>query len=385
MLGGGGALRRGLRRCPQSISTRPRTSQQNSTPNNPNLSAGALRWRGTATEPIEQRRRSILTHALQRVHDEGWTDDAVASGTLDAGLPPAYIGHASSATSSFGSADLVYFFMEQCNAELREKLTELSERRDGDPSEETSGRTVAARLNQALRIRLSMAVPYVNSNRWHEGMAIGALPQNAVGTARQLDDMADAVFRYAVGNGSSPDPTQRAAVVAAYASAELHLLSEGNDAGGTAVSLSGQQYHRTWSFLEDRCNDLAGFLADGGKMAALSGLSLPSSNQVAAASAVAASLAGAALSLAAPAVAATAGHALPQAASAVMTPLQSVVASLNLVPVLAEGTARTGTKPSDYMASTDSTTATNSSTSIDDDIDSLPPFDANEEIFPSKP
>ena len=319
------------------------------------------------------------------MHDEGWTADAVASGTLDAGLPPAYIGHASSATSSFGSADLVSFFMEQCNADLREKLAELNERRGGgETSEEASEGTVATRLHQALRIRLSMAVPYVNSNRWHEGMAIGALPQNAVGTARQLDDMAGMVFRYAVGDGTSPDPTQRAAVVAAYASAELHLLSEGEEAGGRAVSLSGRQYHRTWSFLEDRCDDLARFLADGGKLAALNGLSLPSPDQVAAASAVAASLAGAALSLAAPAVAATAGHALPRAISSVMTPLQSVVASLNMVPVSTGSTSRTGTKPSDYMASTVRTTATESSSSVDDDIDSLPPFDANEEIFPSK-
>jgi len=374
---GGGALRWGLRRWPQSISTLSRGGGV--VEPRPRSSCLTFRRRGTAAEPIEQRRQSILTHALRRVHDEGWTADAVASGTLDAGFPPACIGHASSATSSFGSADLVCFFMEQCNADLREKLAELNESRDGESPEETSERTVAARLHQALRIRLSMAVPYVNSNRWHEGMAIGALPQNAVGTARQLDDMADSVFRYAVGNGSSPDPTQRAAVVAAYASAELHLLSEGKDSG-TAVSLSGRQYHRTWSFLEERCNDLARFLADGGKLAALSGLSLPSSNQVAAASAVAASLAGAALSLAAPAVAATAGHALPRAASAVMTPLQSVVASLNMVPV--SSTARTGTKPSDYMASMVRTTG--SVASVDDDIDSLPPFDANEEIFPSK-
>ena len=58
---------------------------------------------------LEQRRHSILTHALQRVHDEGWTDDAIASGTLDAGLPPTYIGQVMSSTSIFGSADLVYW------------------------------------------------------------------------------------------------------------------------------------------------------------------------------------------------------------------------------------------------------------------------------------
>ena len=57
----------------------------------------------------------------------GWTDDAVASGTLDAGFPPSYVGLAASSSSSggaaFGSADLVDFFMDECNASLREKVS----------------------------------------------------------------------------------------------------------------------------------------------------------------------------------------------------------------------------------------------------------------------
>ena len=100
---------------------------------------------------LEQRRHSILTHALQRVHDEGWTDDAIASGTLDAGLPPTYIGQAMSSTSIFGSADLVAFFMDECNNNLRQELNNKSLSDDDDNDDNK-----ATKIYQALKLRLSM-------------------------------------------------------------------------------------------------------------------------------------------------------------------------------------------------------------------------------------
>lgn len=75
----------------------------------------------------------------------------------------------------------------------------------------------------------------------------------------------DANARARGGQGAPPNPAQRAAVVAAYAAAELHLLSEaadlrsasggvdGND--GSKPSLSGNRYRATWTFLEDRSSD----------------------------------------------------------------------------------------------------------------------------------
>ncbi|KAL3789645.1 hypothetical protein ACHAW5_002362 [Stephanodiscus triporus] len=164
-------------------------------------------------------RRSILAHALPRVHDMGWTDDAVASGTIDAGYPPSYVGRAlssSSTSGAFGNYDLVAFFMDECNASLGERLAaavaeEEEEEKEEDRTWRTTRRPLSPRLrrrhvrhdvndmssqiNTTLCLRLSMMVlPYASSRRWHEGMAIGALPQNALDTYYRLDDVADVVL-----------------------------------------------------------------------------------------------------------------------------------------------------------------------------------------------
>ncbi|EED95471.1 predicted protein [Thalassiosira pseudonana CCMP1335] len=318
---------------------------------------------------IEQRKHSILTHALQRVHDEGWTDEAIASGTLDAGLPPSYIGQASSSTSLFGSADLVSFFMEECNASLKRKLELLkNEERNGN----VESMDAAERIFNALQVRLSMVLPFVATHRWHEGMAIGALPQNVFHTAQQLDEMARIVLDYAVvveGNNNTQQlpffagQAQRATIVAAYAAAELHLLSEGMKSGrvsGSSISYTGDRYNASWAFLKERCNEAARLLSNKGGVPLFLPSGVPlNTTHLAAASAVASSLAGAALSLAAPSAAALAGQALPQAMS-VLAPLQSAFVGGHNATA---NNLRDGTRPSDYQ------------------VNDLPPFDTSEVIF----
>jgi len=319
---------------------------------------------------LQQRRHTILTLALQRVHDEGWTDDAIASGVIDAGLPPSYIGQATSSTSSFGSSDLVSFFMNECNASLKQQLMDEEKKKNtvsGSTNDVKSVDNISYRIHKALQMRLSMVLPFVSSNKWHEGMAIGALPQNAYNTAEQLDYMANIVLDYALegNNVGKHSPTHRAAVIAAYAATELHLLSDegsGSTISGNSISLSGDQYHATWEFLDARSKEVAELIVNGVNISSLNGLSLPTPTHVMAASAVASSLAGAALSMAAPSAAVVAGNVIPRAMSSLLTPLQNVVASqMND----STSTKRDGTSPSDYTVTTDN----------------LPPFDASEEIF----
>mmetsp|Transcript_816 Transcript_816/g.1561 ORF Transcript_816/g.1561 Transcript_816/m.1561 type:complete len:429 (-) Transcript_816:104-1390(-) len=329
---------------------------------------------------IKQRTRQILSHALQRVHVEGWTDEAIASGTLDAGFPPSYIGQASPSTSLFGSADLVAFFMEECNINLKQQLAELVENEKESKNATTltiSPADYASRIYKALQIRLSMVTPFVASQKWHEGMAIGALPQNAYRTSQQLDEMANIVLEYVLGASedgvtSLAGISQRTAIIAAYASSELHLLSDGNNGtlSGSSVSLSGERYHATWSFLRVRCEEAAKMLDQSSSVLIpiMNGVPLPNLNHMAAASAVAASFAGAALSMAAPTAASLVGYALPKAMEAV-SPLQNAITGG--VGAVAGGYGglngkggRDGTSPSDYQG------------------EDLPPFDLEEEIFP---
>ena len=268
------------------------------------------------------------------------------------GALPSYIGQAFSSTSVFGSADLVAFFMDECNNNLRKELNSLASVEESDNNNTDA---VAAKIYKALQLRLAMTLPFVASHRWHEGMAIGALPQNAYRTAQQLNEMATVVLQYALGKGNNANATQRAVVVATYASAELHLLSEdGNNGTVASVSLSGELYNSTWTFLEERSNEAAKFIIDG---PSLSGITLPNPTHVMAASAVASSLAGAVLSLVAP----TAAAMLPRAMEA-LGPLQNKIMNTTL------GSSAKGTQPSDYQPI---------------DTNNLPPFDANEKIFPN--
>ncbi len=122
---------------------------------------------------------------------------------------------------------------------------------------------VSSRINAELCARLSMVLPYVASRRWHKGMAIGALPQNALGTLWRLDHMADIVLAHVLGGDHSESGgwgrARRAAIVAAYAAVKLHFLSgSGSGGAGSAAPSSSRSYlsregHRdTWTFLGAR-------------------------------------------------------------------------------------------------------------------------------------
>jgi rpsU-divergently transcribed protein len=344
----------------------------------------------------EDVRRSILTHALHHVHDMGWTDDAIASGTLDAGLPPSYVGFALSSSSSgaLGNADLVAFFMDECNTSLSEKLASDEGRmhrlRRGRrrPIAEMDVDEVSSRINVALRTRLSMVLPYVASRRWHEGMAIGALPQNALGTMGRLNDMAEIVLGHALGGDDTDggwEHARRAAIVAAYVTAEFHLLSSDAWVAGsgmsssTITSLSGERHRSTWTFLGERSAEAARLIVADvvpSSLPPLPSLTDPDPNVVMA-SAAFSSLVGAALSLASPSAAATVGTALPRAMDSALGMLRGVVDGIGLGRTTGGGVGGGqhrrrgvggGTRPSDYDAM--ESTAT------------LPPFDSSEEIFP---
>ena len=207
-----------------------------------------------------------------------------------------------------------------------------------------------------------------NTHRWHEGIAIGALPQNVFHTAQQLDEMARIVLDYAVvveGNNNTQQKTTlcRPTIVAAYATAELHLISEGMKSGrvnGSSISYTGDRYNASWAFLKERCNEAARLLSNEGGVPSFLPSGVPlNTTHLAAASAVASSLAGAALSLAAPSAAALAGQALPQAMS-VLAPLQSAFVGGHNATA---NNLRDGTRPSDYQ------------------VNDLPPFDTSEVIF----
>jgi len=152
----------------------------------------------------------------------------------------------------------------------------------------------------AIRTRLEMNTPFVRSKRWHEGMALGAMPLNALETANHLETMVKIIEQAMM--RSSPNQSlsvlERGAIGAVYITTELHLLSD-----------ESEGYRDTWAFLNKRVREL--------ELAAQSNFSaIPSSDMLVAGAAVASSLAGAVISLVAPAaktgIQAIAGSVVPQ-------------------------------------------------------------------------
>lgn len=191
----------------------------------------SIRFQSLAADARHDHRSEILRCALDRVPCEGWTEDALALGVLDANLPPTSIG-----LIKHRSSDLVSFFMTECNRRLDDELS-LNYVPSWDDSTNISLRK---KLGASIRLRLEMVRPYVESNRWHEGMAIGV--QNSLETARQLESLVDIICKHVGGNF---DPVQRAAIGGVYIATELHMLTD-----------KSTGYEDTWVFMDDRIGDL---------------------------------------------------------------------------------------------------------------------------------
>ena len=229
-----------------------------------------------ASSNLNVQRANILSEALSQVHQHGWTEDAIAAAVLTLNLPPSMTGLASG-----GPSELVSFFMDKCNRdidiELREKYVHAW-------TEE--GTLISERIHQAIWCRLKMVEPYVRSGRWHEGMAIGAMPpNNTVTTAGQLSQLVTSIVD-SVGL-PSVGPLERAAIGGVYAATELHMLAD-----------ESQGFGDTQIFLQERVRELD-TMANATFSVGSGGFVSP--EVVVAATAVATSLGGAIISLAQPA------------------------------------------------------------------------------------
>ncbi len=283
-------------------------------------------------------REAILSAALTHVPAHGWTEQALAQAVVTSKLPPSYIGLVEDKKS-----ELIHYFMTDCNQRLRDEISfEHNQKK-------LSLMTHAQVIEWMVRTRLEMNIPFVKTNRWHEGMALGALPMNALETAGHLEKLVT-IIEEAMGMASSSSSSshqtlgqlERGALGAVYVSTELHLLQD-TSAG----------YEQTWRFLNDRCQDL--------ERAATTQLT-SGYGSIAAGTAVASSLAGAAVSLIAPAartgVQAVAGGILPTVMTMMqqvqpLSQFQSQVQSMGAMT----GASVAGTRASDY------------------DLSDLPPFE----------
>lgn len=150
---------------------------------------------------------------------------------------------------------------------------------------EKKGLTTEERIAIALQTRLEYVVPF--RSKWHQGMALGAT-ENAFVTTKQLEEIMSLISEWAVEDtedGATPfSPVEKTVIGAIYAATELHLLAD-----------ESENQVETWQFLRKRVSEL-------NQLAVHRQGPVLDSNTFVAASAVATSLAGAAVSLLQPSV-----------------------------------------------------------------------------------
>ena len=118
-------------------------------------------------------RGQILDAALQHVASLGWSREALAAGAVDVGLPSVSHGIVTG-----GEVELVHHFMDRANKDSRDEMQQqLTSIHALSP---------ARRVGVGLRARLSQNAPFVSNGTWPQAMALGALPNNALRTARLL-------------------------------------------------------------------------------------------------------------------------------------------------------------------------------------------------------
>mmetsp|Transcript_6257 Transcript_6257/g.7609 ORF Transcript_6257/g.7609 Transcript_6257/m.7609 type:complete len:369 (+) Transcript_6257:109-1215(+) len=186
----------------------------------------------TATEAVfnskddsQTPRTRILEAALSHVNRVGWTEDALAAGAADTGLPPASQG-----MFERGAAELAEYWMDKGNCNLEEYLKET----------ETFGKDLVV---EAIFYRLEHTIPYIRS--WPQAMALGLHPGNITTTVQRLAAIPDLICFYA-GDKSYDDIwfTRRNAVGAIYAAAELYMLTDYSEG-----------YEDTKAFIRRRVDD----------------------------------------------------------------------------------------------------------------------------------
>ena len=136
---------------------------------------------------------------------------------------------------SRGAVELVEHFMDSSLAKLRETLIRNTK--------QLQAMTVAERIKFGARTRLEMLEPLIAT--WPQGMALGALPQNAPHTAKKLIQLSDEIWYFA-GDKSTDLSwyTKRAILTGIYASTELFMLND-----------KSPDFQDTWAFLDRRVDE----------------------------------------------------------------------------------------------------------------------------------
>jgi len=216
-------------------------------------------------DPMQEIKNKLLKSALEQVPVYGWTNDAIVAAAQE--QTPASLSIAGMITPN----DLIHYCMNQYNQQLQQEL------QTQQPVWKEQNTPMVDRIVFGMQRRLEYLDDLIQSQQWHQGMAMGVRPDNALTTRQQLQELIDILVNgvelYDVGH------VQRLALGAVYVATELHLLTD-----------TSPNYQDTWDFLQQRVQEWE-------RVFLKNDLSLPNSDTFFVASSVATSLASGALSL----------------------------------------------------------------------------------------
>jgi ubiquinone biosynthesis protein COQ9 len=224
-------------------------------------------------------RTKLLQSALHQVHEHGWTQDAIAAAVaFDRTVSIALAG-------MIQPHDLIAFSMDHWNQQLE---LDLSMRQEIWKKLDSS---VSSRIEESIKARLGYLLPYIISQRWHEGMAMGVRdPQAALHTKEQLQQLIQIVASAVVvdKNNTPLSDWQQFTLGGVYVATELFLLTD-----------QSPDWQDTWEFLHERVGEWEQVTSqmDAGILMNPSAMLQHSSHVAYTASAVASSLAGGVVSL----------------------------------------------------------------------------------------
>jgi ubiquinone biosynthesis protein COQ9 len=181
----------------------------------------------------QQLQQELCAAALPYVHQLGWSQAALLAGAKDLGLSPAVIG-----VLPRQQASLVEYLIQQHNQQLVQQLQGMQQ--------ELAGMGTTAKVRTAVKARLEMLGPYINT--WPQALSILARPRNSVAALQLLATLVDDIWYHAAGDTSTDTSwyTKRALLAAVYSSTELFMLTDFTP-----------HFQDTWEFLDRRLGDVA--------------------------------------------------------------------------------------------------------------------------------
>ena len=174
----------------------------------------------TASPLIDK--RSILEASLEFMPSFGWTDNTLAKGALDCGLP---------ATSykmiERGPVELVEFFLEKKRLHVREQLAPLEgekEDREGgaDPLD-----AIAEHLERSIVLHMEYIVQQGAKKSWASALALLSNPRYLPATLTPIEALSNDLCETAELFPSRSDwYTERFLLLSLYTSSELFFLTD---------------------------------------------------------------------------------------------------------------------------------------------------------------